>query len=423
MAIYVARRVILLVPVILGVMTVVFILTASLPVSTQISALAPQGPKQPCPSIVPYCSKQQCAKLGIYTNSTCANPAYWRAYRQLGLNRPVYVQWGVYMYRALTFQWGRVGNSTTLAGDAEYSHFKHQNVTTMLGILLPYTLELAVMSLLMILAVAIPLGNLSAVYRNRPIDQASRVMSFSGFALPAYLLGSVAVLGVVLLAISAAHSTAVSTPWCPTLHPVSEELTYSWPQPAVGCYHAPVVASRPYPTWLGGWDNGQFLGLASSPTGFPTVDALVHGDYWLATDTVIRLILPAAVIAFGSIAALLRFVRNSMLEVMNLDYIRTARAKGVPEKQVVKKHAGRNSMNVTITVLGLTFAFFIGGFPVIEEVFLLNGVGRALALAVQGIQDFGTIFGSTILFTYLVVAANIIVDILYAYLDPRVRLG
>ncbi|MGA8603760.1 MAG: ABC transporter permease, partial [Thermoplasmata archaeon] len=148
-----------------------------------------------------------------------------------------------------------------------------------------------------------------------------------------------------------------------------------------------------------------------------------HGQYWLGVDTLLRLLLPALVIAYGSIAGLLRFVRNSMLEVMNLDYIRTARAKGVPEKVVVSRHAGRNSLNVTITVLGLTFAFFIGGFPVIEDVFGLDGVGRALALSVQPTIDFGVIFGSTLLFTYLVVAANIIVDVLYAYLDPRVRLG
>jgi len=112
-----------------------------------------------------------------------------------------------------------------------------------------------------------------------------------------------------------------------------------------------------------------------------------------------------------------------MLEVMNLDYIRTARAKGVPEKVVTARHAGRNSLNVTITVLGLTFAGFIGGFPVVEEIFHINGVGEMIALSIQQNLDYAMIFGSTILFTFLVVAANIIVDVLYAYLDPRVRLG
>lgn len=133
--------------------------------------------------------------------------------------------------------------------------------------------------------------------------------------------------------------------------------------------------------------------------------------------------LPALVVAYGTIAGLLRFVRNSMLEVMNLDFVRTARSKGVPESIVISKHAGRNSLNVTITVLGLTFAFFIGGFPVVETIFNLNGVGRMFVYALLAPYDFGLIFGSTLLFTFLVVFANIIVDVLYAYLDPRVRLG
>jgi peptide/nickel transport system permease protein len=92
----------------------------------------------------------------------------------------------------------------------------------------------------------------------------------------------------------------------------------------------------------------------------------------------------------------------------------------------VTRHAGRNSLNVTITVLGLTFAAFIGGFPIIEYVFKLNGVGLILAYSVQidkGGIDFGLVFGATLLFTIIVVLANIIVDVLYAYLDPRVRLG
>jgi peptide/nickel transport system permease protein len=272
-------------------------------------------------------------------------------------------------------------------------------------------LELAVLALIIILLVAIPLGNLSAVFRNRPIDQASRVMSFSGYALPAFLLGSLLILGIVLL-FGPATGYFVHSPWCPSGEPTYNELVGSWPQQA--CFSGGV-----YPSWL-------VQGTVSSPTGFPTVDAMLHGQYWLAADSLARIVLPALVIAFGSIAILLRFVRNSMLEVMNLDFIRTARSKGVPETTVVKRHAGRNSLNVTITVLGLTFAFFIGGFPIIEYVFQLHGVGYLLALSIQQSQapvDFGLIFGSTLLFTFIVVFANIIVDVLYAFLDPRVRLG
>ncbi len=174
----------------------------------------------------------------------------------------------------------------------------------------------------------------------------------------------------------------------------------------------------PYPAWVAN-------GIHSTPTGFVTVDALLHHDDWLALDTVLRILLPALLIAYGTVAGLLRFVRNSMLEVMNLDFVRTARAGGVPEPVVVHRHAGRNSLNVTVTVLGLTFAGFLGGFPIIEDVFQLNGVGAMLAYAANPAPalDFATIFGSTLLFTFIIVAANLVVDVVYAWLDPRVRLG
>ncbi|MCI4347905.1 MAG: ABC transporter permease, partial [Thermoplasmata archaeon] len=198
--------------------------------------------------------------------------------------------------------------------------------------------------------------------------------------------------------------------------------------------------STPYQLWWSSWpswtcspfDAAPYNGVQPSwigpnfqtyPTHFPTFDALYHGEWFLAWETVRRMIFPALTIAFTSIAGILRFVRNSMLEVMNLEYVRTARATGVSERTVVRHHAGRNSLIVTITVLGLTFAFFIGGFPITELIFNLKGVGLVLAYSILSPPDFGLIFGTTLLFTLIVVAANIIVDVLYAYLDPRVRLG
>lgn len=392
MWIYVVRRCLLLVPVIIGVMTITFVLVNALPWQDQM--IAHFG-----------CTPKQC-------DYTPGSQLWNTSVKQLGLDQPVWTRWAIYMYNALTFQWGSVSADSSVGRSQIGSAVIGVPVTTVFSWLLPYTIELAILSLIIILAVSIPLGNLSAVYRNRPVDQASRIMSFSGFALPAFLLGSLVLIGIVLL-IGSYSNYLTTSPWCP-----SGELTYfeffgSWPQNT--CFPGGI-----YPAWLGA------SALHSTPTGFPTIDAAIHGDYWLSLDTLIRMILPALVIAFGTIATLLRFVRNSMLEVMNLDFVRTARAKGVPESTVITRHAGRNSLNVTITVLGLTFAFFIGGFPVIELVFNLNGVGYILAQAVNNSLyqfDFAVIFGSVLLFTYLVVIANIIVDVLYAYLDPRVRLG
>lgn len=390
MWIYIVRRLLLLIPVIVGVMTITFGIYTAIPVEYKlISHLGPsKSGYSPC--------------LSGTSGPTCVkNPAYWNGIHQLGLDRPVPVQWALWMGNALTLNWGTTdGHSyaaTQLLGSSSLP------VVQVLSWFVPYTLELAALSLILILALAIPIGNYSAVYRNRPLDQGARVMSFSGFALPGFLLASLALMAATFAAGGfQAQCNSTSTPFF--------QWYGSWPP--WSC----VTADSLRPSWIGPY-------LQTTPTGFPTVDALYNHAWGLAWESVKRMLIPALVIAYGSIAAILRFVRNSMLEVMNLDFVRTARSKGVPEAQVVRRHAGRNSLNVTVTVLGLTFAYFIGGFPIIEEVFHLQGIGLILAYSILPTYDFGLIFGTTLLFTIIVVSANIVVDILYAYLDPRVRLG
>ena len=390
MWIYVVRRLLLLLPVIIGVMTITFVLVSTLPVSEKL--LAYYGPSKSGYSQTITCPNDP--------TKMCPNPAYYRGVHALGLDKPIYVQWLQYMKNSLTLNWGSTDHgshaSQSLLGASSIP------VTTVLSYFLPYTLELAALSLLLILALAIPLGNYSAVYRNRPLDQATRVLSFSGFALPGFLLA-------ILLLLAATVAAGQFSQACNGQSSPFFNFFGSWPPP--GCFPGGIL-----PSWIGSY-------YQTSPTGFPTVDALYHHDWYLAWESVKRLILPAVAIAYGSVAGILRFVRNSMLEVMNLDFIRTARSKGVPERLVVSRHAGRNSLNVTITVLGLTFAGFIGGFAIIELVFGLKGIGLLLAYSILPSPDFGLIFGTTLLFTIIVVAANIIVDVLYAFLDPRVRLG
>jgi ABC-type dipeptide/oligopeptide/nickel transport system permease component len=404
--IYVVRRALLLFPVIIGVMTITFALVSALPLQTRLTSAFGVPPRN-----IPYTPTVPCSDYHKGENGTCPNTYVLGLEAKLGLNRPIIVQWGVYIWDSLTFNWGHVDNHSEAV--STFGFLEGETVLQAIGGFLPYTLELAMLSLGIVLAVSIPLGNLGAVNRNRPIDQASRVISFSGYALPAFLLGGLAATGAIVL-IAVKFGSKVHSPWCPAGEGPYFEIFGSWPY-APTCY-AGSLSTSGYPLWMP-------TGTVTSPTGFPTIDALIHHDDWLAVDTIVRMILPALVIAYGAIAGLLRFVRNSMLEVMNLDYVRTARAKGVPESLVVRKHAGRNSLNVTVTVLGLTFAFFIGGFPVIEAVFNLWGVGRLLTYAIDTPIDYGLVFGSTLLFTYLVVFANLIVDVTYAILDPRVRLG
>jgi len=409
MWIYVVRRAALLFPVLIGVMTITFACVSALPVYDRlVSAYGYPPPRYP-PG---YDPTYDCSYWNANATGTCPNPLYVTHLHALGLDKPIYIQWATYMYNTFSFNWGQTDSHSYVVYD-QFTFLRGQSVVQAVGDFLPYTLELAALSLLIIMAIAIPLGNLSAANRNRPIDQASRVLSFSGYALPGFLLGGLAVTGVTMLFI-AHFGRSIVTPWCPGGEPPGLEFINSWPS-ARTCYSG-ALSIVGYPLWMAN-------GVSTTPTGFPTVDAIIHHQYWLALDTLIRMIIPALVIAFGSVAGLLRFVRNSMLEVMSLDFVRTARAKGVPEKVVVNRHAGRNSLNVTITVLGLTFAGFIGGFAVIESVFNLWGVGRLLAYSIINPLDFGLIFGSTVLFTWIIVFANVAVDILYAYLDPRVRLG
>ena len=394
MWVYIVRRFLLLIPVIIGVMTITFLVTQALPIQDRLIGAIGYSKNG-------YAPKIPCSQISPGLNGTCDNPAYVRGVQLLGLDQPVWTQYGDYIYHSVTLQWGFTEANSPASAIIGKSAVP---VTTVLDWFLPYTLELAALSLTLILLLAIPIGNYSAVYRNRPLDQGARILSFSGFALPGYLLAWLLLLGITFAA-------GGIQPECNGLSTHYFDFTDSWPNWA--CVPG---GTGVQPDWIGSH-------LQTSPTGFPTIDALYHGQWWLAGDTVFRMLIPAFVIAYGSVAAILRFVRNSMLEVLNLDFIRTARAKGVPEGSVVRKHAGRNSLNVTVTVLGLTFAGFIGGFPIIESVFHLRGVGLLLALSIQPPYDFGLIFGTTLLFTIIVVIANILVDIVYAFLDPRVRLG
>lgn len=410
--VFIVRRLILLIPVLLGVMTITFVLLHSLPIAEQIAACAPVNPKQPHP-------------ISYYVH-LC------------GLDKPLVVQYGVYVAHIFEGQWGYVdaysciggqgtssgclGSAGALMSSAVTTCFANHNgacpVSVLLLAWLPYTLELALLSLLLIVLLSLPLGTYSAVQRNRPLDQMTRIFSFSGYALPGFLLGSLVFIGLYF----AFKGTSFECGGAAGLYSVWG----SWPPQGAsyGCMDS-INNTIPYLSSMG----------TTTPTGIPLVDSVwaaltLHAPasdpyvyWWITGSAFIRIIIPAIVIAFGSIAVILRFVRNSTLEVMNMDYVRTARAKGLPEKVVVSKHAGRTSLNATVTVLGLTFAFFMGGFAVIETVFQLYGIGRLFTYALLPPIDPGVIAASTLFFTILVVIANIIVDLLYAYLDPRVRLG
>ena len=134
-----------------------------------------------------------------------------------------------------------------------------------------------------------------------------------------------------------------------------------------------------------------------------------------------HLIMPAVVLSFGIMAVLIRIQRNSMLEVLNLDYVKTARAKGLDEKTVINKHARRNALIPTTTVIGLAFGGLLGGAVLTESIFALPGLGRWSARSIV-LLDTNSILGFCLFVALVYVLVNLIVDVMYAYLDPRVKL-
>jgi peptide/nickel transport system permease protein len=226
---------------------------------------------------------------------------------------------------------------------------------------LPISLEIAVMATVVAILIAIPLGTISALWQNSWIDHAVRTVAIAGIATPSFWLGIVAIL--VVLDVSHALFGAA---WMPPIDYV--------------------------PFWQDPLRNLSMV------------------------------MLPALTVGYRYSAVTMRMTRSAMLEVLREDYIRTARAKGLVEQLIINRHALKNALLPVVTLIGIEFAFLIGGLVVTEQVFNLNGVGRLFVLAVQN-QDYTLTQALVMLTVAVFVFANLVVDLLYAWLDPRIRYG
>jgi peptide/nickel transport system permease protein len=224
-----------------------------------------------------------------------------------------------------------------------------------IGARIGLTLQVAIMAAIVAVLIAIPLGTVSALFRDSWVDYAVRIFTIAGLATPAFWLGMLIIL--VLL------------------------TAFNW---------SPPVTYTPF-----------------------------HQD---PLKNLSQLIWPALAVGYRYAAVVARMVRSSIIEVMREDYIRTARAKGVHERLVVARHAMRNALLPAITLIGLEFAFLIGGLVVTEQVFNLNGIGRLFVEAVSR-NDFMLIQALVMLLAVVFVSVNLIIDLLYGLLDPRVRHG
>ncbi|ELN2735879.1 ABC transporter permease [Pluralibacter gergoviae] len=282
---------------------------------------------------------------------------------QLGLDLPLWQQFARYV-------------SALLHGDLGTSIRTGRPVLEDLKAFFPATLELAFCALAIALVVGIPLGVLSAVYRNRWTDHLVRLLALTGISTPAFWLG----LGVIVLFYGKLN-------WLP-----------------------------------GSGRLDDWLDPPAHVTGFYLIDSLLAGDTEVFINAVQHLILPAATLAFVHLGIVARQIRSAMLEQLDEDYIRTALASGLPRWTIILRYALPNALIPSVTVLGLALGDLLYGAVLTETVFAWPGMGAWVVTSIQAL-DFPAVMGFAIVVSFAYVLVNLIVDLLYLWIDPRMGRG
>ena len=314
---YAAKRILMMIPTLLGVAIIIFLMVRVLP-----------------GDIVDI-------KYGSSTGSMVPQSVIDAERARLGLDRPMPAQMVDWLTGLLRLDLGT-------------SLWTERPVWDEIALRFPVTIQTAVLSIVIAVLVAVPMGTIAAIYHGTIIDQVVRLLTIGGIAIPSFWLGLLILMGLLTM-----------FSWAPPLYFVS--------------FHR---------------DPVQNLALL----------------FW-----------PAVSVGYRLASLIARMIRSSLLEVMNEDYIRTARAKGVREALVVRRHALRNALLPAITVIGIEFALLIGGLVVTEQVFNLNGIGRLFIDAVHH-NDFILIQGLVMVTAVFFMLVNLAVDLLYAALDPRIEL-
>jgi len=354
---FITRRTLLAIPVLLGIMIVVFLLMRAIPGDPCTSMLGERATPEAC----------------VEFNE--AN----------GLNDPIYVQLGIYMKNVLTFN---LGESVRFS----------RPVTQLLIERLPLTTELAMSALFIAVAGGVPLGIIAARKHNTLIDSGTMAMANIGVSMPVFWLG-----------LMLAYFFAVVLRDTPFALPPGGRLS-------AGVFPVPY-----YEAW--GWNltEGTFWARFNEYIANHYIfDTFITAQWAIFWDLIRHMILPAIALATIPLAIIARITRSSLLEAMNKDYVRTARAKGAPERRVVTRHALRNSLLPVVTIIGLQMGLLLGGAVLTETVFKLAGVGTALFDAIIG-RDYAVVQGFTVIIAAGYVIVNLLVDLSYGYLDPRIR--
>jgi peptide/nickel transport system permease protein len=313
---YIVRRLFLVIPTLIGVAVAVFFLIRVMPGDVVVVKLRADG-------------------------AAISEETIQAERKRLGLDKPLYAQFVDYMVGLTRLDLGK-------------SLWTGESVVKEIAIRMPVSFQIALMAGLIAVLIAIPLGTISALYRDTWVDHTVRVVAVSGLAIPSFWLGMLIILALLSL--------------------------FNW---------LPKIGYVPF------WQD---------PIGNLAV------TIW-----------PAASVGYRYAAVATRMMRSSLLEVMREDYIRTARAKGVWTRLIMSRHALRNALLPVVTVIGLEFAFLIGGLVVTEQVFNINGIGKLFVDATAR-GDFNLIQGLVLLIATIFIFVNLLVDLLYGWLDPRIRL-
>ncbi len=332
MLLYLVRRLVLLVFVVLGMSLITFSLTH----------LVPGNPAR-------LIAGQRATQNQV--------EAVIRAY---GLDRPLPEQYITYM-------------SGLMRGDFGKSMTTRRPVNNDISQFLPATIELTLSAMVLTGVLGIPLGLLAAVNRGRIPDHLIRIFTIAGVSMPIFWLG--------------------------------------------------IILQIVFYRWLDILPAGGRLGIVDIPppqvTGLYTIDSLIAGDWRTFHSAITHLILPASALAVGSIAVITRMTRTSTLDVLNADYILAARAKGLSEVTLLRRHVLKNAMIPTTTVFGLQVGFLLAGNVLTEVVFNWPGIGLYAVKAISYL-DYSAIIGVTIIISVIYVVVNFIVDGIYVLLDPRI---
>ncbi len=318
---YILKRVLLMIPTLIGAGVLVFFLMRLIPGDV---------------------CELRFAGTGLYVDQaqidTCRS--------NLGIDRPMFVQFADFMIGFFTFNFGD-------------SMWTGKPILFEIGLRFELSLQVAIMATFVAVIIAIPLGAISAIKQDTWLDYAVRTFAIAGIAIPSFWLGIMIILGLLIVT-----QQVTGIPWMPPI-----DYKPIWVDPA---------------------------------------------------HNIAQLIWPAVATGYRYSAVATRMTRSALLEVLREDYIRTARAKGLIEKIVINRHALKNAMLPVVTIIGIEFAFLMGGLVVTEQVFNLNGIGKLFIESVQN-HDYAMTEALVMLVVLIFVVTNFIIDLCYAWLDPRIR--